>query len=34
MKCRSRARKTSGECLSDDMELLGLQPEWTIFMDV
>ena len=29
-----RGRKTWGECVKDDMKLLGLQPERTIFMDV
>ena len=27
----SRGRKTWGECVKDDMKLLGLQSEWTIF---
>ena len=32
VKCMgSRGRKTRGECVKDDMKLLGLQPEWTIF---
>ena len=27
VKCRGRGRKTWGECVKNDMELLGLQPE-------
>ena len=26
-KCRGKDRKTWGKCVSEDMELLGLQPE-------
>ena len=29
VKCRGRGEKIWGECVSDDMVLLGLQPEWT-----
>ena len=29
-----RSRKTWGECVKDDMKLLGLQPEWAIFKDM
>ena len=32
MKCRGR--KTWGECVNDDMKLLGLQPEWAVFRNV
>ena len=37
MNCVGRGRKTleeSHECVKDDMKLLGLQPEWTIFRDM
>ena len=27
-------RKTWGECVRDDMKLLGLQPEWAVFRDM
>ena len=31
---KSDLRKTRQTCVSDDMELLGLQHEWTVFMYV
>ena len=34
MRCVSRGRRTCGKCVKDDMKLLGLQPEWPIFMDM
>ena len=34
MKCRGRGKKTWGECISDETELLGLQPVWAIFRGV
>ena len=32
--CLGMDRKTWGECMKDDMKLLGLQPEWAIFRDL
>ena len=29
-----RNRKTWKECVDDDMEVLGLHPEWAVFRDV
>ena len=34
VRCVGRSRKTWGECVKDDMKLLGLQPEWAVFRDV
>ena len=34
VKCVGRDRKTWGECVRDDMKLLGLQPEWAVFRDM
>ena len=34
MRCRGRNRKTCRECVNDDMEELGLQPEWAVFRDM
>ena len=34
MKYRGRGRKTWGECVRKEMELLGLQLDWAIFSDV
>ena len=34
MRCVCRGKKTWGECVKDDMTLLGLQPEWAIFRDM
>ena len=34
VKSWGRDRKTWEECVNDDMKLLGLQPEWAIFMDM
>ena len=34
IKCVGRGRKTWGECVKDDMKLLGLQPKWAIFRDI
>ena len=31
---KSRGRKTWRECVNDNMELLGLQPEWALFRDM
>ena len=33
-RCVGRGRTTWGECVKDDMELLGLQLVWAIFRDV
>ena len=33
-RCKGRKRKTWKECMDIDMEVLGLHPEWVIFMDV
>ena len=32
-RCMGRNRKTLRECVKDDMEVLGFQPEWAIFID-
>ena len=29
MRCVGRGRKTWGECVKDDIKLLGLQPEYS-----
>ena len=34
VKCEGKGRKTWGERGKDDMKLLELQPEWTIFRDM
>ena len=34
VRCRSRNRKTWRECVNDDMNVLGLHPEWAVFMDM
>ena len=31
---RGRSRKTWGQCVRDDMKLLGLHPEWAVFRDM
>ena len=31
VKCVDMGRKTWGECVKDDMKLLGLQSEWAMF---
>ena len=33
-RCRGRNRKSWKECVDDDMEVLGLHPEWAVFRDV
>ena len=33
VRCKGRNRKTWKECV-DDMEVLGLHPEWAVFRDV
>ena len=33
VRCVGRSR-TWGECMKDDMKLVGLQPEWAVFRDV
>ena len=33
-RCKGRKRKTWRKCVEDDMEVLGLQPEWAVFRDV
>ena len=33
IRCMGRHRKTWGECVKDDMKLLGLQPEWDQLRD-
>ena len=30
----ARGRKTWYECVKDDMKVLGLHPEWTVFRDM
>ena len=34
MRCRGRNRKTWRECVEDNMEVLGLHPEWVVFRDM
>ena len=34
LRCNRRNRKTWRECVKDDMEVLGLLPEWAVFKDV
>ena len=34
VKCRGRNKTIYRECMTDDMKLLGLQPEWVIFRDM
>ena len=34
VKCVGRGGKTWGKCISDDMELLDVHSEWTIFRNV
>ena len=34
VRCAGRGRKTWRECVKDDMEELGLHPEWVVFRDV
>ena len=34
VRCRGRIRKTWRECVGDDMEVLGLHPEWAVFRDM
>ena len=31
---RGRSRKTWEQCVRDDIELLGLHPEWAVFRDM
>ena len=31
---RGGSRKTWEQCVRDDMKLLGLHPEWAVFMDM
>ena len=33
-RCRGRNRKAWRECVKDDMEVHGLQPEWVVFRDM
>ena len=33
-RCKERKKKTWKECVDDDMKVLGLHPEWTVFRDV
>ena len=33
-RCKGRKRKTWYECVEDDMEALGLHPEWAVFRDM
>ena len=33
-KMRCVGRKNQGECMKDDMEVLGLQPNWEVFRDM
>ena len=34
MRCAGRGRKTWYECVKDDMQVLGLYPEWVVFRDM
>ena len=34
VRCAGRGRKTWRECARDDMEELGLHPEWVVFRDM
>ena len=34
VRCKRRKRKTWKECVDDDMEVLGLHPEWAVFRDM
>ena len=34
VRCKRRNRKTWKECVGDDMKVLGLHSEWTVFRDV
>ena len=34
VRCRGRNGKTWRECVDNDMEVLGLQPEWAVFRDM
>ena len=34
LRIKSRDRETWGECVKDDLILLGLQLQWAIFMDM
>ena len=34
MRCRGRNRKTWRECVDDDMKVLGLWPEKSVFRDM
>ena len=33
VRCAGRARKTSTECVKDDIDELGLHSEWVVFRD-
>ena len=33
-RCKGRKRKTWKEYVDNDMKVLGLYPEWAVFMDV
>ena len=34
VRCLGRGRKTWRECVKDDMDELGLHPEWAVFRDM
>ena len=34
VRCAGRGRKTWRECVKDDMDELGLHPEWVVFRDM
>ena len=34
VRCAGKGRKTWRECVRDDMEELGLHPEWVVFRDM
>ena len=34
VRCRGRNRKTWGECVDDDMKVLGFWHEWAVFRDI
>ena len=34
VRCVGRGRKTRYECVKEDMKVLGLHAEWTVFRDM
>ena len=33
MRCKGRKKKTWKECVDNDMEVLGLHPEWAVCVE-